>query len=443
MEFYYNGAWRMDWGFGNPNTTAALIACLMMAGWAIACVSRRGFWFALPVFTALGWCLVQTYSRGGMLALLVGGAVLLIGAPRPWPRSRWIAALIAVWVLGFFIIYAKAGARYSQGLFSDDQSIMSRLVIWKHFPEMLAAAPWGWGWGKAGDSYTQWFQPCEESLNYLNLINSHLTWMAEGGWVFSCLYLWSWLAIFWLCWPAPNGDLRAVPLSVWIAFGVSGCFSHVAASVWLWIVPLIFLGWALRERLSFNRWPAPAGLGWGALAFACIVASLVVVGFTHAEVPIRMMDHAVAVGRGADASVIFVDRSVMGKLYGHALRKYLDKNPILLSRSTFILTESPHDTVPANVQQIVISGRMIRDSNIAASLNHADHIILINPGCFPEEAEWGPGIAPKTAVYFGEYCECPSRASWAAYPQVKSLLIQGAGNFIPAWPRAVWGPTGI
>ena len=159
MDFYYNGIWRMDWGLGNPNKTAALIASLMVAVWSMAFVWKRGFWPALALFTALAWCLVQTYSRGGMVALLAGNTVLLFGIRRPWPRARMLGVMASLWLLGAFVLYAKAQARYGQGLFAEDQSIHNRLVIWKQVPQMMAAAPWGWGLGKAGDSYTQWFQP--------------------------------------------------------------------------------------------------------------------------------------------------------------------------------------------------------------------------------------------------------------------------------------------
>ena len=108
MNFYYNGVWRMDWGLGNPNKTATLIACLMIAVWAIALLWKHGFWPALVLFTALAWCLVETYSRGGLVALLTGMAILLASIPRPWPRSRWIAIVAALWVVGAFVLYAKA-----------------------------------------------------------------------------------------------------------------------------------------------------------------------------------------------------------------------------------------------------------------------------------------------------------------------------------------------
>ncbi len=130
MDFYYQGAWRMDWGLGNPNKTAVFIACLMLAVWLAPCFWRRGFWFALPVSTALSYCLVHTYSRGGMLALLAGIAILLAWASRPWPKTRAVAATGAIWIVALFIVCAKAESRYGQGLFSDDQSINSRLVVW-------------------------------------------------------------------------------------------------------------------------------------------------------------------------------------------------------------------------------------------------------------------------------------------------------------------------
>ena len=35
-EIFFQGFWRMDWGLGNPNKTAALIAILMVAVWSLS-----------------------------------------------------------------------------------------------------------------------------------------------------------------------------------------------------------------------------------------------------------------------------------------------------------------------------------------------------------------------------------------------------------------------
>ncbi len=442
MDVYYHGAWRMDWGLGNPNKTAVLIACLMIAVWSITYVWRRGFWLALPLFTVLGWCLVQTYSRGGMMALLAGVAVLLAWAPRPWPKARWLAVVAALWVIGAFVLYAEAGVRYGQGLFSDDQSINSRLVIWKHFPEMLAAAPWGWGWGKAGDSYTQWFQSSGQAMNYLNLINSHFTWMVEGGWVFSVLYIFAWGIVIYICWPGKGSALGAVPLAVWAALGMGACFSHVEDSPWLWILPLALLGFALWSRAALKQWPAPSGVICCAVFSSALVALLVAIGFCTVSLPLAATNGAVAIGQGPAIHVIMADRGVMGKLYGHALRNYLSEHRSELSENMFYITESPNGAMPDHASQTIISGSMMKSSAISDALKRSGQIILVNPGCFPEETSWDPNLASKTAVYFGEYSQSPSKSSWSSYPRVRMLIIAGAGEFIPSWPKVLWKTTG-
>ena len=432
----------MDWGLGNPNKTAALIACLMISIWAGAYKWKRGFWVALPAFTILGWCLVQTYSRGGMLALIVGIAILLIWTPRPWPKARWIAAVVSLWIVGLFILYAKAETRYGQGLFGEDQSINSRLIIWKHFPEMLAAAPWGWGWGHAGDAYTQWFQPPDQSINYLNLVNSHFTWMVENGWVASVLYLYAWLVIVLLCWPATPTGLRAVPLAVWAAFGVGGCFSHVQESAWLWILPLTFLGYALWNRIQIRQWPVHSSFGLGALTSVSMVAILVAIGYAETSLPIKMTGRVVAVGNGPEVSVIFVDRNVMGKFYGHTFRQYLNKNPSQQAESTYIITESQESIMPSKCHQLIISGRWWQDAGCALNVNRADQVILINPATNPEIFKWNQSATAKTSVYFGEYSQSAARSSWASCPGFRTLVIEGAADFMPSWPQVILKSSG-
>ena len=430
----------MDWGLGNPNKTAALVACLMVAIWSMAQIWRRGFWLALPIFTVLAWCLIQTYSRGGMLALLAGTTVLLVHAPRPWPKERWIAVLASLWIVGAFILFARAETRYSQGLFTEDQSISSRLVIWRHFPEMLAAAPWGWGWGKSGDAYTQWFQPATQSVNYLNLVNSHLTWMAEGGWAVSTVYLFAWITVLLVCWPTPNSRLGAVPFAVWVAFGVAGCFSHIEESIWIWIVPLLMFGYALVSRLRLRQWPKFSNVALGGLTSIGIIAILIILGSVTTTVPIRETNGSVVLGRSSNTTVIFVDRSVMGKLYGHTFRKFLAGNEGHMLESTFILTESPFYRMPSKVHEVIISGRLLQDPNVANYLNCSDQIVLVNPNDFPGETRFDHSLANKTRVYFGEYSQAPSRSSWSNYPGIKAFLIDGASDFVPSWPQAVLNP---
>jgi hypothetical protein len=440
MDFYYHGAWRMDWGLGNPNKTATLIACLMLSVWLVACLVRRGFWIVLPVSMALGWCLVQTYSRGGMLAALAGLAVLLSWAPRPWPRARTIAAVAGLWITGLFILYAKAEMRYGQGVFSDDQSISSRLVVWKHFPEMLAAAPWGWGWGKAGDAYTQWFQPPDQSINYLNLLNSHFTAMTEGGWIFSMVYVAGWFTAIAFCWPVQDGRMRGVPLAVWTAFGVGGFFSQVEDTPWLWVLPLTLLGVAVGIRFQQRISPNLLGFGMPGLFSAGVVAAIILVGKITSTWPIKFDGDAVVLGGGANKTVIYIDREVTGKLYGHTLRKFLQKAGTL--DQIYLITENPEYITPAGVSQIIMSGSMASNILRISPRTEWNQVVLINPTCFPEEMHWNAGSAFKMCVCFGEYSQFASRSSWESCAGVRHYVIEGAGDFVPAWPSVIWNPAG-
>lgn len=70
----------MDWGLGNPNKTAALIACLMIGLWALAFIRKWGFWVALVGFTALG--ISQALEMGLPMPHPPGASNICIGKRR-------------------------------------------------------------------------------------------------------------------------------------------------------------------------------------------------------------------------------------------------------------------------------------------------------------------------------------------------------------------------
>ena len=254
---YYQGVWRMDWGLGNPNTTAALIALLMLAVWVLPLLHRWLFWVALPAFTALGMCLMHTMSRGGVVAAAAGFAVLLAHLYRArflnspfltgftglnrltgffflkqrnpenpvnpvqneakvkWSRIRMLAVAI-----GIIVMFTGAGTLQTSTRFArspQDRSIFNRLVIWRQTPRMMVDAPWGWGIGNASRAYMSWYQPLERPERYRVLVNSHLDWLVEFGWPMRLLYVLGWAAVFVICGSLTqrhkghNGDKRPTP----------------------------------------------------------------------------------------------------------------------------------------------------------------------------------------------------------------------------------------
>src|ERR1700722_5010575 len=108
----YHSVWRMDWGLGNPNKTAALIATLMIGAWGLAHFRKWGFWVALSLFTGLGACLILTLSRGGLVGLVLGSSFVLAWMRRPLSTRHHIAVIIACAILAVFALAANAPSRY-------------------------------------------------------------------------------------------------------------------------------------------------------------------------------------------------------------------------------------------------------------------------------------------------------------------------------------------
>ncbi len=433
-DIFFHGVWRMDWGLGNPNKTAALIAILMVAVWGLAFVRRWGFWLALPAFTVLGGCLVHTFSRGGLVAAMFGLLPLLVSAPRPWPLRRMVAAGVAVWVMILFAFSLNAHERYGQGVVRQDRSITNRLHLWKHGPLMIADAPGGWGLGNAAKAYLRWYQPLEDTESYRTFVNSHLEWLVEFGWPLRFLYLFAWAAVLLVCLPARGSPWLAVPLGIWVAFGVASIFSSVAESPWLWILPCLALLAALGWRMTKRRWPAV--VTWtvpvATAAFGCV--ALLLVGATGTAV--EGSSRKVILGEGTPKFWLVVDEPVLGGArFAKTLRQALsDRETPPTVGVVWSAKDLPSDLAGAVV---VVTGASLAEGRVDAGriLGNAKRTVFLSPGFYPQEAGLDPG-RPFGAALFGEFSQSPFLSAWEETGRVKRIV--GAGDFLPAWPELIF-----
>ncbi|MEM1060013.1 MAG: O-antigen ligase family protein [Verrucomicrobiota bacterium] len=438
MEFYYQDFWRMDWGLGNPNKTAALIATGMVAVWALAFFRRWGFWLALVLFVGLGACLVHTYSRGGMLALAAGLVPLLIFARRPWPKTRLIALGLAFWALIGLAVYWQAHERLTQGIAREDRSITNRLAIWSAAPAMMTDAPGGWGYGRAGQAYMQWYQPLDAAERYRTLVNSHLTWLVEFGWPLRWAYLFAWGAVLLLCWPGRATRWLAVPMGVWISFGIGATFSSVAESPWLWILPIISLLPVLGYRLWCVHWPRPRL--WlapaGAAAVACValwVAGLATSAGVHGG------SERVLLGSGAPATWVVIDETVVGQSYGKTLRRFLKSRAPGATAIGLVLPGSPLPAI--NGEQLILTGKIsgAAPGDLGELMRAAGRVTLLSPRFFPQEVRLEPDQLRRVETIFGEFSQSPTTHSWKEHAQVRTL--RGVGDYIPDWTNLILPPA--
>ncbi len=435
-DILFNGIWRMDWGLGSPNKTAALIAQLMVAVWWLAYGRKWGFWAATVLFVGLGWCLVHTFSRGGLLSALAGLVVLAVTAPRPWQVPRIAAVGLSCVVICLFAVYLDAHRRYSQGVIKEDRSISNRWELWKATPSMMSDAPRGWGVGESGKAYMRWYQPLQRREQYRTLVSSHLTWLVEVGWPLRFLYVFAWSAVLLLCLPTKEAPWQAVPFGAWLAFGVAACFSSVAESAWLWGVPGISLAVVLGHRWRARQWPRLK-----AWAVPVGVAALTSAGFLVASNGMGRINGSkdrVVVGRRTPEVWVVVDERILGRhRFARSLREYLatcpnDQSigiveslaalPHDLSGTTVVVTGTPEGQIQARMRQLASA---------------ASRLVLLSPGYEPEEAGLASGTRVPMEVIFGEFSQAPSLSEWEATGKVRR--IGGVGDFFANWPQVVLG----
>jgi hypothetical protein len=421
---------RMDWDFGNPNKTATLITLIMIAVWGLCYIWKRGFWMALGLFIGFGTCLILTQSRGGLIGAIVGELIVLAWIPRPYPLSRSLAVAGSCVALIILALVLNTETRITKGFSGEDLSIKNRLLIWEQVPAMVHDAPNGWGLGKSGDAYMQWYQPITRGEGYRTLVNSHLTWLAEFNWWGRIAYVTSWGFIFILLWPCSKHRWFSIPFALWIAFGICASFSSVAEAPILWIIPLTALIQVLMTRFQEKNWPRPGA--WVAVA----VALTVVMGGarlwkSNAASSSIFCPHAGTVticSASPKLWLISPDKAVLGEHYGHEIRRGFADETIFKQMGLGIASELKN--VPQN-QIVIFSGPV--PATFAAS--NPARIILINPEPVTEDLIQALARFPKVTVIVGEYSRNKNYWSEQAglHSNIKCQISQGSEDYLSKW----------
>lgn len=435
----------MDWGFGNPNKTAAFIAILMMAIWMLPVVRRWLFWVALPAFIWLGGCLLHTMSRGGVVAAGVGYGVLLLylRSMRPWHRGKAIAVVVAV---GVMLVLASATVARTSTRFAQshtDRSVSNRLVIWSQAPRMMLDAPWGWGIGNSGATYMGWYQPLENTESYRTLVNSHLTWLVELGWPLRLLYLCGWGAVFVLC----SGSrlvnrtkaflLCGVAGGLWAAFFVAALFSSVAEVPTLWILPMLSLAGVLVMRSAQHLWPSRRVWAMGGCIVALMLVALIVCG-TVTPAPAGVGSFVVSrsggicVGARTPKTWVVVDTSV-------------EKAETVIDTYRCYRRQQAHPSagfapsaaaLPVQLTgcTLAVLGAINDWDTLLMRAKTCKELLLIAPDAFPDDLILPGGIPVR--VVFGEFTRRSSAAAWRERGDVD--MLEGLGDFLPNWTELVF-----
>ena len=181
---------RLSFGFHNPNHAAALACALLPLcfGW------RRAAWVGRGLAVGLFAALLLTQSRTGLIVAALEGAAwwamrrgrcgFQISDLRSWRlkagSGRWLVARLgkaAVAALAVGLSLWWLGPRLAL-----DGSVLNRPKIWLAGLRLFAANPDGVGLGNSGALASAFLLPGDVP-DVRTLVSSHLTLLAEGGWL--------------------------------------------------------------------------------------------------------------------------------------------------------------------------------------------------------------------------------------------------------------------
>lgn len=444
--YTYAGLSRWTAGFGNPNKTAVLFACLALVAFAVALRARRDVvsWMGGALCAVAVFALQHTFSRGGLVACGCGALIVCAASLRALrsPR-RWIPLVLLVSLACGLPTGRAAFARLAASAPAQESSAGNRLVIWREVPRMMADAPGGWGLGNSGAAFMSWYQPLDRRESYRTLVGSHFTWLVELGFWGRCAYLAGWLLVLALCglrlWR--RGD--PLPLALWTCLGVASVFSSVAEAGALWILPGLALAPPVATYVQIRRERLFAILPLGAgLAGLALVAGVVGWGErASAAAPVRIQRDAAkgwtVVRRATSSSVpkdwLVCDPATLGgPSFGHRLRAALPELP----EEAWGLADTV-ESVPHPARRLVLSGSAADDGpSLLARFPEAEEVRVLSPA---RPAAWcSVPESVRLRVYCGEFAaNCPAEE----HPRL--TVVFGAKDFLPDWAKYAFGQERI
>jgi hypothetical protein len=372
--------------------------------------------------------------------------------------GRWAAGLVALSVLVIYSQQLGVNGRMAAITSGEDGSSNVRVALYSSGMKMIAAAPLGWGHGEAGNAFGQWYQEIGDSRSYLSLVNSHLTWMADYGVLFQCVYITGWCFMLLLCWPfdghrrgewpppaaAPTlikpeamadrkgSHILVVSFAAWITLGICGFFSSVLTLPWLWIFPGVLLILCLLQRYRSQCWPTKRQ--WRFASF------MVLAGFIGLQVAahvfardsrLSVSSNRIEIGERPETVAIFQpDRQIIGDKYGHTLREYVDE----VGGFTVLRSVTAEEDL-SQFDTIILTG----DSSLPDLGNFTGRIVWMNPPAGIDEVALKALGEQSLTVIVGSLGDWRRSRVWQSlveeHPNWKLTELRGVADFIPAWPR--------
>ena len=468
MIYYYEGLVRLDWGFENPNITAALIVQLMMLAWLPAFLpyfkSKKlgvsvGFIISICLVSYLGHQLLQTYSRGGVIAAMIGHLFLMgFAVSKVFQRSA-ILPCVLIGLMGLKLFHQGHQIDFNQrlnqatGLQGEliDKGTETRWVMYQRIPSMLFDAPEGWGNDskKVVDAYYHYYQPIDRSVEYLNLLSGHFTKLAQWGWFKRALYMSIWIMALVISCPIIRAsslflmriktatDWNGAVFSCVLSLAVADLFSDVTSAVMIYLpslvgVLMVVLLCKKKYFLHIKRM-----ILCGAFLFLSIMGVMLVfhLNYQQKSIPVHYEGGCLELGTQTNYWIVNPhDEKAIFDNWGKAVRK-----SSFSCRFYDTWNDVPH-YIPDDVY-VIMAGRQA--INLKETTTWPSNIILINPGLSPEEFQGFVKIDQlKTInILWGDFYNHVYKNDWELFSQSNSntffSIIPNASKYVENLPDTI------
>ncbi len=386
---------RMRFLYQNPNKTAVLMVYALLLGIVLLCCRPKSrVWIARTVGAVIvllsGVGIVLTSSRGGMLAAACATAFVAVSKVFRRCRSRWMAFALLIFAAIVVCAVMSFGpiGRAIEGKIASDPGLQHRNEVLKAVPRMIADAPDGWGYGRSGAAYINWYQNIEVIYPRRTLVSSHATILAECGSACRIMYVFVWIfAILLLLDYAACGKASFALGSVLVLF-IAASFNPVLEEWTIWCLPAVLFA------INLVRFAKERGvLRVATYAAVALLASWFVITFLQScgkkpayEVGVKFADGRLVVNGDTPKTWVVRDQKVLGgeMFLGRCVRSYYEENP---DAPALAIVDSV-DRLPKEVDRLALAGRSAteyfrcwRDESLRKDLCRAKSILLLSPAC--------------------------------------------------------------
>ena len=410
--FSYGDHIRWNLGWPTPNFAAAALATALPWVWAAPLIAKksqlgfRGRIIGLGALVGEGtiyFLLCKTYSRGGLVALLIAAFSFATQTQMRMriPRMRLVIQLMGRAALVMTMICATGFyGRITPGYTAKDGSVLHRYSLWTGGLKMIASAPLaGWGSYESGRVYMDWFEPIGEGDRYTTMVNSYLTLGVEHG--LFCFGLVT-AAIWFLAvqdalnacafrprYPRFDASYAAAraSLAAWFA---ANCFTTLWVNPWIWIIPAFSIALVLHSKSGPYRCKASSNFLYS-IAIGSLISILVygigcylakndpikITPGENATVILQNRRHGKQdISQGKRRWNVWADRSVLGPFPGHEIRQWalgLPEGSTVVSHPIFDDCLSSDD----RGSMVFLFGRQVQKLYSLLSSEHAPGYIWI------------------------------------------------------------------